>query len=61
MPPWQEVNHEIHLYNENKWYIYHMLHCPLVLQEKLYKKVNQYVQLVRAQVCSTSGPTVVHP
>jgi len=43
MPPWREVNHEIHLYNENKQYIYYTLHCPLALQEELYEKMNQYV------------------
>jgi len=43
MPPWREVNHEIHLYDKNKRYIYHTLRCPLALREELYEKVNRYV------------------
>ena len=43
MPPWREVNHEIHLHDQKKWYICHMPHCPLSLREDLYEKINQYV------------------
>jgi len=43
MPPWREVNHEIHLYDENKRYIYHTPRCPLALRKELYEKVNRYV------------------
>jgi len=43
MPPWREVNHEIHLIDDNKWHIYHTPQCPLALREELYEKVNQYV------------------
>ena len=43
MPPWREVNHEIHLIDDNKQHIYHTPRCPLALREELYKKVNRYV------------------
>ena len=43
MPPWREVNHEIHLYDEKKRYIYHTPRCPLSLREDLYEKINRYI------------------
>jgi hypothetical protein len=31
LPPWREVNHEIHLIDESKRYTYHLPHCPSLL------------------------------
>jgi len=43
LPPWREVNHEIHLIDENKWYQYHLPRCPNSLRDEFHAKVNQYV------------------
>jgi hypothetical protein len=43
LPPWREVNHEIHLIDENKRYTYYLPHCLNSLQDKFHKKVNRYV------------------
>jgi len=43
LPPWREVNHKIHLVDDNKRYKYFTLHCPNSLQDELHAKINQYV------------------
>jgi len=43
LPPWREVNHEIHLIDDKKQYKYFTLWCPNLLHEELHAKVNQYV------------------
>ena len=43
LPPFQEVNHEIHLLDENKRYTYHTPRCPLALRDELHAKINRYV------------------
>jgi hypothetical protein len=40
LPPWREVNHEIHLIDENKQYTYHLPRCPNSLRDEFHKKVN---------------------
>ena len=41
VPPWREVNHEIHLIDENKWYnFYHLPQCPHSLREEFHEKIN---------------------
>ena len=42
LPPWREVNHEIHLIDETKRYTYFTPRCPLSLREELYEKINRY-------------------
>ncbi|KAF8219725.1 hypothetical protein L208DRAFT_1338271 [Tricholoma matsutake] len=42
LPPWQEVNHEIHLIDESKRYHYHLPQCPNSLRDEFYTKVNRY-------------------
>ncbi|KAF8221237.1 hypothetical protein L208DRAFT_1534276 [Tricholoma matsutake] len=42
LPPWQEVNHEIHLINESKRYHYHLPQCLNSLRDEFYTKVNRY-------------------
>jgi hypothetical protein len=43
LPPWREVNHEIHLIDESKRYTYHLPCCPNSLRDKFHEKVNWYV------------------
>lgn len=43
LPPWREVNHEIHLIDESKRYNYHLPRCPNTLCEEFHKKINCYV------------------
>jgi len=43
LPPWREVNHEIHLVDNDKWYKYFTPHCPNSLHDKLHAKINCYV------------------
>jgi hypothetical protein len=43
LPPWREVNHEIHLIDDNMWYKYITPHCPNSLHEELHAKINRYV------------------
>ena len=43
LPPWREVNHEIHLIDENKRYHYHLPRCPNSLRDEFHAKVNRYV------------------
>jgi hypothetical protein len=44
LPPWQEVNHEINLIDNNKWYNYYLPHCPHALREELHEKINRYIK-----------------
>ena len=44
LPPWREVNHEIHLIDEDKQYTYHAPRCPMSLREEFYQKVNKYTE-----------------
>lgn len=43
LPPWREVNHEIHLIDPNKQYHYYLPRCPNSLREEFHEKINQYV------------------
>jgi hypothetical protein len=43
LPPWREVNHEIHLIDESKRYTYHLPRCPNSLRDEFHEKVNRYV------------------
>ncbi|KAF8222518.1 hypothetical protein L208DRAFT_1322286, partial [Tricholoma matsutake] len=43
LPPWREVNHEIHLINDKKQYHYHLPKVPNSLHEQFHKKINRYV------------------
>jgi hypothetical protein len=43
LPPWREVNHEIHLIDPSKRYHYHLPRCPNSLRDEFYAKVNRYV------------------
>ena len=43
LPLWREVNHEIHLIDEDKQYKYFTLRCPNSLCDELHAKINQYV------------------
>lgn len=43
LPPWREVNHEIHLMDDNKRYNYHLPRCPNSLREEFHNKINMYV------------------
>jgi len=38
LPPWREVNHEIHLVDDNKRYKYFTPHCPNSLQTNSMQK-----------------------
>ena len=40
LPPWREVNHKIHLIDDNKQYKYFTPRCPNSLREELHAKVN---------------------
>ncbi|RDB19216.1 hypothetical protein Hypma_013737 [Hypsizygus marmoreus] len=44
LPLWREVNHEIHLIDEDKRYNYHMPRCPHSLREEFHHKINKYVE-----------------
>ncbi|GLB42649.1 putative DNA RNA polymerase [Lyophyllum shimeji] len=44
LPPWREVNHEIHLIDDTKQYTYHAPRCPMSLRDEFYAKVNRYVE-----------------
>ncbi|KAF9484074.1 hypothetical protein BDN70DRAFT_798505, partial [Pholiota conissans] len=43
LPPFREVNHEIHLIDENRVYTYHTPRCPNALRTQFYEKLNRYV------------------
>jgi len=43
LPPWREVNHEIHLVDNNKRYKYFTPCCPNSLRDELHAKINRYV------------------
>ncbi|KAF8223419.1 hypothetical protein L208DRAFT_1316812, partial [Tricholoma matsutake] len=43
LPPWREVNHEIHLIDDNKQYRYHLLRVPHSLHDQFHEKINRYV------------------
>jgi hypothetical protein len=43
LPPWREVNHEIHLIDPNKRYHYYLPRCPNSLREEFHEKINRYV------------------
>ena len=43
LPPWREVNHEIHLIDDDKRYHYHLPRCPHSLRGELHDKINRYV------------------
>jgi hypothetical protein len=43
LPPWREVNHEIHLIDKNKRYTYHLPWCPHSLREEFHEKIKRYV------------------
>jgi len=43
LPPWREVNHEIHLVDNDKWYKYFTPRCPNSLRDELHAKINCYV------------------
>jgi len=43
LPLWREVNHEIHLIDDNKQYKYFTPQCPNSLHKELHAKVNRYV------------------
>ena len=43
LPPWREVNHEIHLIDDSKQYHYHLLRCLNSLRDEFYAKVKRYV------------------
>jgi hypothetical protein len=40
LPPWREVNHEIHLIGDNKQYHYHLPKVLNSLHEQFHEKVN---------------------
>jgi len=40
LPPWREVNHKIHLVDDNKRYKYFTPHCPNSLRDELHAKIN---------------------
>jgi len=44
LPSWREVNHEIHLMDNDKQYKYFTLCCPNSLCKELHAKINQYVE-----------------
>ena len=44
LPLWREVNHEIHLIDDDKQYKYFTPHCPNSLHEQLHTKINCYVE-----------------
>jgi len=52
LPPWREVNHEIHLLDNNKQNKYFTLYCPNFLHEDLHAKINQYVNAGWWEPCS---------
>ncbi|KAF8230731.1 hypothetical protein L208DRAFT_1060965, partial [Tricholoma matsutake] len=43
LPPWREVNHEIHLISDKKQYHYHLLMVPNSLCKQFHEKINRYV------------------
>ncbi|KAF8238265.1 hypothetical protein L208DRAFT_1243302, partial [Tricholoma matsutake] len=43
LPPWREVNHEIHLIDDNKWYTYHLPRVPHALHKQFHEKINHYI------------------
>jgi len=43
LPPWREVNHEIHLVDNDKRYKYFTPCCPNSLHDELHAKINHYV------------------
>ena len=43
LPPWREVNHEIHLIDDSKQYHYHLPRCLNSLRDEFYAKVKRYV------------------
>lgn len=43
LPPFREVNHEIHLIDPDKRYTYFLPQCPHSLREEFHQKLNRYV------------------
>jgi len=43
LPSWREVNHEIHLVDNDKQHKYFTPCCPNSLHDELYAKINHYV------------------
>ncbi|KAF9441283.1 hypothetical protein P691DRAFT_684462, partial [Macrolepiota fuliginosa MF-IS2] len=43
LPPFHEMNHEIHLIDENRQHNYHLLQCPHLLRDEFHVKLNRYV------------------
>lgn len=43
LPPLREVNHEIHLIDEDKKYTHRLATCPIALRPQFYEKLNRYV------------------
>ena len=52
LPPWREVNHEIHLVDNDKRYKYFTLHCPNSLCDELHTKINRSVNAGWWELCS---------
>ncbi|KAJ7716251.1 hypothetical protein DFH07DRAFT_973947 [Mycena maculata] len=43
LPPFREINHEIHLVDEAATYNYHMPRCPEALRPLLHEKIQRYI------------------
>ena len=43
LPSWREVNHEIHLIDDNKRYNYHLPRVPHAFCEQFHENINRYV------------------
>ena len=52
LPPWREVNHEIHLIDKSRRYNYHLPRCPNALCEQFHEKINRYVSAEIHSSCS---------
>jgi hypothetical protein len=63
LPPFREVNHEIHLVDENKRYTYHLPRCPTSLRGEFYEKLNRYVDAGwwEAKSCDQAAPMMCLP
>ena len=63
LPPFREVNHEIHTIDENKRYTYHMPCCPSALRDEFYQKLNRYIDAGwwEARASSQAAPLMCIP
>jgi len=63
LPPFREVNHEIHTIDENRRYTYHMPRCPSALREEFYQKLNRYINAGwwEARASSQAAPLICIP